>query len=67
MTTEQEKEFLFTLNRIALALDRLASHFSPEVEFKPKRPAILSTAIYNPEEREKQEWLKRQKSDSPKR
>lgn len=42
------------LRRGVVALERLADHFAPIEEPRQKRQAILSTAIYDREERERQ-------------
>lgn len=58
------------LERIATALERLADHFAPVEEKHEKRPAVLSTAIYDREERERKalrETLRQQESQSPRR
>ena len=41
------------LERIAVSLERLADHFAPKVEDRQSKPAVLGTAIYSAEEREK--------------
>ena len=52
------------LIRIANALDRLADRFCPEKAKVEKRPAVLTTATYNREERERKAFREGQKQGS---
>jgi hypothetical protein len=58
VTPEQEMEFLDLATREVDALERLADYFAPKSPAQPKRPAVLSTATYTAEEREKLELRK---------
>ena len=51
-----DAETLDTLERIAVALERLANHFAPQQQKREPRPATLSTASYTREEREWKDW-----------
>ena len=62
MTDVQES----ILQRIADSLERLADHFAPRPDNRERQPAILGTATYNREEREKQELRKKLESRVPK-
>jgi hypothetical protein len=44
------------LERIAVALERIANHVDPAGRTGERRPAVLSKATYNREERETQQW-----------
>ena len=51
MTPDGEHEIITILKRISDSLERL----SPPKESGPRKPAVLGTATYNIEERERQE------------
>jgi len=56
------------LERIAVAVERLAEHIAPLQVTREKRPATLTSATYTREERERQqlaETLKRKEAQSP--
>lgn len=46
-------ELTSILERIAVALERIADHFAPDEPKRERRPAILSTATYHREEKDK--------------
>ena len=54
MKDEDAKQFKQLLGSIVISLERLADHFAPVEAQRKKQPAILSTAIYDREERERQ-------------
>jgi hypothetical protein len=61
---------LSALQSIADSLRRLAERYCPEEAPKEKRPAVLSTAIYDREERERENrrkaaWLKEHEPQGP--
>lgn len=55
MTSDEFSELIQRLDRIAEALERMSPRDEPPRE---KLPAVLGTAIYSREEREKQELKK---------
>jgi len=54
------------LESIAESLKRLADRFAPLEAQRERRPAVLSTAIYDRQERERQELRKTLRSKEPK-
>lgn len=52
MTPDAEKELIALLGRVAVAFERIADHLAPAV--RTKHTAILGTATYSVEERERQ-------------
>lgn len=57
---------LSALQTIAESLKRLADHFAPVEEPRQKRQAVLSTAIYDREERERQKLRETLRAQEPK-
>lgn len=51
--------------RLVTAVERLADHFAPIEAPKPKRPAVLHTAIYDREERERENRRKAARGEEP--
>jgi hypothetical protein len=50
-----DAETLEILERIAVAIERVADHLAPKAAKAVRQPATLSTATYSREERERQE------------
>jgi len=59
MTPEGERELLALMKRIA-------DHIAPEQKERPKHTAVLGTATYTREEREKKELVETLRGKSPK-
>lgn len=57
---------LAVLQRIAVALERLADHFAAAGGPRKPKPAILSTATYSHQERERQELRAALRGEKPK-
>jgi len=73
MTYENEKimismvgQIMDSHRRIADYLKRLADHIAPEQKERPKHTAVLGTATYTREEREKKELVETLRGKSPK-
>jgi hypothetical protein len=55
VTYEGEQSLVRVLNRIAVSLERISGQHAPKPELRERRPAILTTATYTREERDKKE------------
>jgi len=60
-----DAEALAILERICVALERLADVCAPEEIKRERRPAVLSTAKYTREERDREELRKTLRSKKP--
>lgn len=57
---------LAILQRIAAAVERIADHFAPVEGSRTRRPAVLTTATYSREERDRQELRAALRGEKPK-
>jgi hypothetical protein len=65
VTPEGERELIDVLEGIAISLERIADHFDPDEEVVVRRPAVLGTATYTREERERQELREKLRGNAP--